>query len=155
MIRPCLTTMVVLGAIALGASAQNYGYAPTYGSVRLSGGFTPDPHTVSLQAGGGIDVSNSIGGSCVGMISDAPDYRVSYSPSSYPLIISVSSGSDTTLVVNAPDGRWYCDDDSGQGNNPSVRFNSPQSGQYDIWVGTYSSGSNPRAVLNISEVNSR
>src|SRR5690606_41682480 len=46
-----------------------------------------------------------------------------------PLIFSVSSSRDTTLVVNGPNGRWYCDDDSGEGTNPSLRFGSPMAGQ--------------------------
>ena len=30
--------------------------------------------------------------------------------------------SDTTLVVNGPDGRWYCDDDGGNGSlNPALQ----------------------------------
>ena len=76
--------------------------------------------------------------------------------SSLPLIISVASSADTTLVVNAPDGSFYCDDDGGvNGSNPSVRFNNPQSGRYEIWVGTYRSGSPQAARLHISEVSSQ
>lgn len=157
MIRPFLTTFVVLSAIALRASAQDYGYDPIYGTITLSGGFVPDPHTVSLQAGGSVDASDSLGGSCVGIIAEAPDYRINFTAGSYPLIISVDSAYDTTLVINNPSGDWYCDDDSGQyrGHNPSIRFNNPQSGQYDIWVGTYNSGSTANAVLHISEVSSK
>ena len=68
-----------------------------------------------------------------------------------PLVISVSSNRDTTLVVNGPNGRWYCDDDSGEGLNPSLRFGSPMSGQYDIWIGSYS-GDYVSGTLSISEL---
>ena len=78
-----------------------------------------------------------------------------YNAGSMPLIFSVSSDVDTTLVVNAPNGSWHCDDDSGvNGSNPQVRFDSPQSGQYDIWVGTYSSGPPRPSVLHVSEMRS-
>ena len=40
------------------------------------------------------------------------------------------------------------------GLNPSLRFGSPQSGQYDIWVGAYGGG-NASAQLVISEVSSQ
>jgi hypothetical protein len=134
------------------AVAQNYNLNPTYGTAALNAGFTPDPYVVNLQSGGNINASN-ISASCRGFIADAPDVRLNYRSGSYPLIISVNASADTTLVVNAPDGSWYCDDDGGnQGLNPSIRFNSPQSGQYDIWVGTYGNASLQPAQLHISEL---
>jgi hypothetical protein len=144
----------VMFAAATGiAAAQNYNQNPTYGAITLRSGFTPDPHRVNLQSGGSIDAASTIGGSCRGYIANAPDYRVSYTSGSLPLIISVASSADTTLVVNGPDGQWYCDDDGGnQGLNPSLRWNSPPSGQYDIWVGTFGNNSLQAATLTISEV---
>lgn len=152
---------IAAGALVAGlftgvALAQDYNQPPSYGSVSLSAGFTPDPYTVNLQSGGAIDASSRLGGSCRGYVANAPDFRLNYSAgSSFPLILSVNSGSDTTLVVNGPDGRWYCDDDGGANLNPSLRFNSPMSGQYDIWVGTYASSSLQSATLYISEVSSQ
>jgi hypothetical protein len=137
------------------AVAQNYSLNPTYGTVALNGGFTPDPYVVNLQSGGNINAAN-ISSSCRGFIADAPDVRLQWRSGSLPLIISVASGADTTLVVNAPDGSWYCDDDGGvNGLNPAIRFNAPQSGQYDIWVGTYGNASLQPAQLNISELYSQ
>ena len=72
------------------------------------------------------------------------------------MIISAASNADTTLVVNGPDGSWYCDDDGGNsGANPMVRLNSPRSGRYEIWVGTYANASLQPARLHISEVSSQ
>ena len=142
-----------LAVLAVPATAQDVSATPNFGSVNLSAGFTPDPRTISVTSGGSISASN-VGSSCAGSISNAPDLRLSYTAGSLPLIISVNSSSDTTLVINAPDGRWYCDDDSGDGVNPSVRFNSPQSGRYEIWVGSYGGG-NAQAILAISEVSSQ
>lgn len=140
---------------AIPASAQDYRQNPNYGTVNLRTGFTPDPRVVSVRAGGNIDASRING--CRGLISNAPDVRLNYQAGSLPLIISVASSADTTLVINGPDGRWYCDDDGGEnGLNPSVRFNGARSGQYDIWIGTYSSGNGfPPAQLNISELYSQ
>lgn len=138
------------------ASAQNYNAAPSYGTVNLNGGFTPDPQVFNIRSGGNIDSQGAIGGSCRGFIANAPDLRLNFNPGSLPLIISVDSNADTTLVVNAPDGRWYCDDDGGQrGLNPAVRFNRPMSGRYEIWVGTYGNSSLQPAQLHISELYSR
>jgi hypothetical protein len=137
------------------AVAQNYDADPNYGTVTLSGGFTPDPRVVNLRAGGNLPASN-VSSSCRGFITDAPDVRLVWSSGSLPLIISVNASSDTTLIVNGPDRSWYCDDDGGvNGLNPSITFNNPQSGRYEIWVGTYQSGSTQPAQLNISELYSQ
>jgi len=135
------------------AAAQNYGLQPAYGTVNLSGGFTPDPYNVNVLSGGRIDASQTVSSSCRGFVAEAPDVRLNFTAGSLPLIISVNSSADTTLVVNGPDGQWYCDDDGGNaGLNPSLRFGTPASGQYDIWVGTYGNASNQPAVVSISEL---
>lgn len=155
MIRTLLVTAAATAAFTSAGWAQDYGLEPTYGSVTLPGGFTPDPYTVSLSSGGSINAADrNLGSDCRGYIANAPDFRLNFSAGSLPLIISVDSGSDTTLVINAPDGSWYCDDDSGDGLNPSVRFGSAMSGQYDIWVGTYGSDNLESATLSISELTS-
>lgn len=141
-------------AMAGAAEAQDWSLNPTYGSVSLSAGFSPDPYLISLQSGGSINSANSIGGNCRGYVANAPDFRLQYNAGGWPLIISVESGADTTLVVNAPNGRWYCNDDGGSGLNPSLRWDSPMSGQYDIYVGTYGNASLQNATLAISEVSS-
>jgi hypothetical protein len=153
------TARLILVAMTLvcasGAVAQDTSRRTNYGEVSLDSGFNNDPRVVALQAGGDISAQRA-GTNCAGYITDAPDYRVFYNAGSLPLIISVASDADTTLVVNAPDGRFYCDDDGGvNGANPSVRFSNPQSGRYEIWVGTYSSGNAQPARLHISEVSSQ
>lgn len=136
------------------AHAQDWTLNPTYGSVSLNSGFTPDPYRVNLSSGGPINVSNSIGGSCRGYVANAPDFRLNYSAGSWPLIITVNSSADTTLVINGPDGRWYCDDDGGEGLNPRLEWGSPPSGQYDIYVGTYGSATLQPSTLIITELGS-
>lgn len=142
-------------AFAAPALAQDFSAAPNYGTVRLTAGFAPDPYVVDVRAGGNLDASG-ISPRCRGGVSNAPDVRLHYVAGSLPLIISVASSADTTLVINGPDGSWYCNDDGGvNGLNPSLRWNSPQSGQYDIWVGSYDSSTTPAARLHISEVGSQ
>lgn len=140
------------------AAAQNWQLAPTYGTVALSSGFTPDPYNKQLSSGGVNDAARTIGGNCVGFVATAPDFDLNWTAGSgaLPLAISVTASADTTLVINGPDGRWYCNDDGGNnGFNPSVVFNNPQSGLYDIYVGTYGSGTNYPATLTISELYSQ
>lgn len=151
-----LTTSAAIAAAAIAfiasaspAAAQNAGLTANSGEISLDSGFTPDPYRVSLVSGGGIDGS-ALPGACVGMISDAPDFELTYSSSGGPLTFRTQSGGDTTLIINGPDGRWYCDDDSGGGVNARVTFGSAPSGTYDVWVGAI--GGSASATLLITEL---
>jgi hypothetical protein len=136
------------------AAAQDFDADANFGEISLASGFTPDPQVIAVRSGGSLN-AQSLSPSCAGFISQAPDVRLHFDSGSLPLIISVDARADTTLVVNAPDGTWYCDDDAGNGVNPMVRFNRPQSGRYEIWVGTYANASLQPADLYISELTSQ
>jgi len=132
------------------ALAQTPSSDPTYGEITLSSGFPGDPQVVELFAGGPID-GGALPGSCVGEIGDAPDYRVNLqSDGSTPLFFRTVSLADTTLIINGPDGSWYCDDDSFGELDAQVRFARPASGAYDVWVGAFDG--NPEAILIITEI---
>lgn len=156
--RAGLFVVATVGVFALCgvARAQDYSLAPSYGAANLVSGFDPDPYIVAVQAGGAINAVE-LGAACAGFIADAPDFRLGYAAGAgLPLILSVDSTTDTMLVVNAPDGHWYCDNDGGEtGGNPMVRFSAPQSGQYDVWVGVYASGPASPGDLHISEQHSQ
>ncbi|NBB62063.1 peptidase S1 [Pseudomonas sp. ODNR1LW] len=129
--------------------AQDASLTANFGEVSLSSGFTPDPYRVSVQAGGSVDGSR-LPGACTGMISQAPDFELTYQAGSLPLVFRTVSSEDTTLIINGPDGSWYCDDDSYGDGDAQVRFNRPRSGTYDVWVGTFSGGTTS-ASLQITE----
>lgn len=140
------------------AGGPDFTLDPAYGAVDLTSGFTPDPRTQAIAAGGSIDASVAVNEQCRGWIARAPDYRLNWTAGSgsLPLILSVDSDSDTTLVVNDAQGNWVCDDDGGnEGLNPAITFTNPPSGQYDIWVGTYSQGDLQDSTLHISELYSQ
>lgn len=152
-----MAAAAVLVTAAVGvAVAQDYSQNPTYGTVNLRAGFSPDPYVVNVQSGGTVN-AQTLSSSCQGFIANAPDVRVNYTAGSFNrLIISANSSADTTLVINGPDGRWYCDDDGGNaGMNPSINFSPPRTGQYDIWIGTYGNASLQPAQLHVSEVSSQ
>lgn len=143
---------LALTICATPAIAQDYNLDPTFGWLNLMTGYVPDPAIIPLIAGGDIDAA-SLGDGCVGFVANAPDFRVNYEAGSqFPLIISVVSDADTTLVVNDAGGAWHCNDDT-DGLNPVVRFDQPASGQYDVWVGVYADApAEAPAGLYISEV---
>ena len=124
----------------------------TFGTVTLASGFQPDPYLQHILAGGRIEAS-SVGQGCAGFVAEAPDFRVIYQGGGAPLGFSVTSQADTSLLINAPDGRWYCDDNGAGGINPSLVWGTPPSGQYDIYIGTvepYSSVGYPESQLRIA-----
>lgn len=149
-------TGVMFADVSSAASPPDWSLDPAYGVIDLVSGFQPDPHMQDILAGGEYDASN-LQPNCRGWIATAPDYRVNFTAgnNNLPLIFSVNSDSDTTLVINGPNADWICDDDGGENLNPSVRLDSPASGQYDIWVGTYSQGPLQESTLHVSELTSQ
>ena len=129
------------------AGAVSPSQAPSYGTVRLDGGFTPDPHVVRLTSGGEVDAATVQPG-CTGFVSRAPDLRVAYQAGSMPLTFT-AVGANVSLLINSPDGRWHCTPLSAAG--ATYRFARPGSGQYEIWVGA-PSGAGSAAQLRISEL---
>jgi hypothetical protein len=145
----CAAVLAAGGA----ASAQDASLDPAFGSANLRAGFTPDPYNVNSILAGGANDASDLGGACVGMIADAPDFRLNYTAGGLPLNVWVYSNADTTLVINGPDGRWACNDDGAGGNgvNPGLRWAQPQSGVYDIWIGKFGGGDAVPARLVFTE----
>lgn len=123
-----------------------------YGAAELTAGFSPDPYNVAIAAGGATDIYEAVEQNCFGFTDSAPDFDVTYEAGDFDLYVSATTEGDATLVVNAPDGSWWCDDDSAGNLNPGIRFDAPLSGRYDIWVGTYSEVGYENGTLHISEL---
>ena len=134
----------------------DYSLQPNFGSDSLTSGFTPDPFSADVVSGGPIDASY-LGNGCGGWATAAPDYDITYTAGSLSLLrfyFVADSGEDTTLIVNAPDVEWYCNDDSNGTLNPAVDFDSPATGLYDIWIGSYENGTEVSGTLYVTELDS-
>lgn len=130
----------------------DYTASPNYGQANLSAGFTPDPYSVGMTSGGEVNVSY-LGGSCTGFATVAPDFRVNYTAAGASLLRFYFVGSgDTTMIVNNPSASYYCVDDSFGTLNPTIDFNNPASGSYDIWVGSFASGTFVSGTLYVTEL---
>lgn len=136
------------------AQAQDASLDATYDTFSLDEGFTPDPWSTEVTAGGGT--TPDAGSSCsIGTVADAPDAELTYTSSGgSTLYIYATSGSDTTILVNTAAGQWVCDDDGYGDGNPIVVIPNAPAGVYDIWVGTYGTDTAP-AMLYVSEVDPR
>jgi hypothetical protein len=129
------------------AAAQSWQLQPSFGTMRLTAGFMPDPRSVNVVAGGPVRTRH---GGCAAHVAQNPSVRLHYAAGRHPLYISAMSGADTTLLVNLPNGQWVCNDDT-NGFNPAIHLPRPLAGQYDIFVGTYNAGTAP-ATLLVSEL---
>jgi hypothetical protein len=134
--KASLTLAILLSATAF---AQDPTLSPNYETINLDAGFLPDPALYEVSMGGDF-YAGDVDFSCYGYVSDAPDYRLNYSAGGSGLGIYTNAEADTTLLINTPDGEWICDDDNLFLNNLNAGFyfENPQSGEYNIWVGSYS-----------------
>jgi hypothetical protein len=65
------------------------------------------------------------------------------------LHLRATSSVDTTIVVLAPDGTAYCNDDT-NGFDPAVAVQPAPAGDYAVWVGTFGGGDGGAATLTVS-----
>ncbi len=155
-----LGAALFVGALApLAASAQqlNVQGTPNYGARNIAPGFTPDPMSIAIVSGGTINVTAlGHGGDCQGFATAQPDFNFTLTGVSQFLRVFVDAGNeDTTLVINKPDGSWACNDDANGGRNPVVDFSGAPRGLYNVWVGSYQTGTRARGTLNITELRNR
>ncbi len=139
-------------ALALVAGAAQAQSAGLYGQVSLTSGFEDDPYGVNVQAGGAENLSDTFGDDCHGWVTLEPSFMLHYQASDeWPLDIYTTGDVDTVVLVRAPDGSFWCDDDSGWEGEDWVNIETPASGEYAIWVGTFEQGASGAAQIFISE----
>ncbi len=131
------------------STTLDYTKSPIYGSADLGNGFTPDPHTVGFTAGGPVDASY-LGGGCSGFATSAPDFRFNYTSGASLLRLYFIGAGDTTMVINDPVGTFHCADNSFATLNPTIDFNNPASGSYDVWIGSHASGTVVAGTLSLT-----
>jgi hypothetical protein len=121
---------------------------PLQGTITLESGFTPDPWPQVLQLQPDINLED-VG--YYGYVTSPPLIHLSYEAGDLPLVLTAESpDDDLVMLVYAPDGEWYYNDDFSD-LSPGFQFDYPESGTYMIWVGGYEQTTG-NAILNISEV---
>lgn len=128
-----------------GASAQ----VPAFGQAAIGGG-----QQIMMQgiAGGPMSLSN-VDGSCRGYGPANPSHVIMVQPGTQMLRLAVSSGLDSTLMVQTPDGRIYCDDDGGGSLDAMVQA-PVVPGPVRVWVGAYSSSRSGPYTLQVNAMGS-
>jgi hypothetical protein len=144
-------------AQAAAAAQQAQPAAPAggsnFGTITLATGFTPDPHVASGTSGAGASGrdASTLDANCRGQIDSTPDHLFVATTAMSNLRIMANSTSDTTLVVQKPDGTYACNDD-GEGLNPIVVVQGAAAGTYQVFVGSYTEGENAAYKLGVSEL---
>jgi len=94
-----------------------------------------DPYYYPVVAGGDVNLASC--GYAGGWVVPYPDFSIYMYDFNGPVQFSVSSpGCDTVLLLNAPDGSWYYDDDSSGDLMPWIEAYVGD-GRMDVWVGTF------------------
>ncbi|NJP11498.1 MAG: hypothetical protein HC866_20135 [Leptolyngbyaceae cyanobacterium RU_5_1] len=78
---------------------------------------------------------------CLGFGDPKPDHLLILQQDFPNLSVRVNSGgSDTTLVIQGPNGVVRCGDDMGSNKDASITDTNWKAGKYKIWVGTSAPG---------------
>ena len=144
------------------ASAETAGSEarPATGEILVPGpGFSPSPIRASGVAGGPTEGSSSASG-CTGNFPTTAQHVLKISRRVPQLRVMVDGvDHDLTLAIHAPDGRWLCNDDSGDpmfGLNPAVDIPNAGPGEFEVFVGTFSAeDQRPPYTIGVTEDLSR
>lgn len=105
-------------------------------TVDFQVGHPLDPFFVSVNGGGGIDVS-ALSNKCSGFVSGSPVVTLNWQGDADMAKIFFFSDHDPTLIIRQPDGTFVCNDDANPLLlDPVINFEHPQKGTYHIWVGS-------------------
>ena len=128
------------------------GAAPSGGTAHIAPNFSPDPQSVEVAVGGLAEltrISGTVNGSCHGVSSQAPTYAYELRATMPFVRFYVPEAPvDMTMAVQKPDGTWSCNDDSFNGQMPTVDINNPTAGTYRVWLGVYRGTDQTRVRLN-------
>jgi hypothetical protein len=96
------------------------------------------PVQISGQAGGTVSGSDVTGRQCLGFFEGSANAQLQVTQFT-DLRLYAESSADTTLILIDEAGNTHCDDDSRGNLNPQLDMSLPP-GTYDIFVGTYATG---------------
>lgn len=96
------------------------------------------PKAAQVRAGGTVLLGQCETLPGVGNIPFEPSVSIHYriDRKRMDLEMRTEGDCDTVLLVHTPSGRWFFDDDNGDGVNARLRIGGPAEGRYEIWVGS-------------------
>ena len=119
---------------------------PLFGSETLERGFSPDPYSVDVEAGGSVDTAGSP--FACGYTSYHPAFVLDWdggnAGSFLRIFFTPDDNARATLLVHTPEGKWLCEDDL------VLDLPSAPSGEYGIWVGSEEKATRTKGSLFIT-----
>jgi hypothetical protein len=128
---------------------------PTHGTHELRNGFSRSPREIEVQAGGsvsGLELTGLM--NCTGFFEETADIRLNYRAGEEGLLrvyVDDPTDQDTSLTIYGPDNTWLCNDDYDLTLQPVIDFQSPLSGDYDVYVGHYFADTITGVILYLTE----
>ncbi len=117
--------------------------------ISLNTGFMPDPRQAAGFSGGPVQ-AQGVQGNCRGYIPAQPQHILT-SPTGFSFLrVFATSSGDTTLMIRSTTQTWCADDTYGA--NPGIDLNGLPPGRYDIYVGSYSAGTQHPYQLSLTEL---
>ncbi len=132
----CGLVLVLLWVAGAAAACPNLGSAAKH--QFFSTRQLIDPKVTPVRAGGTVllEFCETIPGN--GNIPFDPSIGIYYTADKkrMDLELRTAGDCDTVLLIRSPSGRWFFDDDNGDGRNARLRIGGPREGRYEIWVGS-------------------
>lgn len=101
----------------------------------------PDPYAVPGALGGGLLNVGEQNEACPGAYTELPSFGFTLPNPTLHLrafFVAEETRADAALIVRMPDGRWYCNDDSFNGRQPTIDvIGNFSTGEVSVWVGSY------------------
>ncbi len=106
-------------------------------TLDLEAGFPLDPFFVSVNGGGELDASR-LGDGCSGWVHQEPVLSIDWEGETDFVEVFFYSDHDPMLIIQTPDGEYLCNDDANPLLlDPVIEVENPESGTYNIWVGSF------------------
>ncbi len=147
----------VLSIITLFIGAPVVADTANFGTISLSPGSDILTSSISGYTGGSYSLSaianrDTNNKTCFGFADPNPDYIVVLEKdfSNLKLLVN-SSGTDTTMLIKAPDNKIYCGDDTGKSKDASIDFKNLKAGNYKVWVGTFNANVKQNYTLTVQQ----
>ncbi|GAB1544404.1 hypothetical protein NUACC21_70800 [Scytonema sp. NUACC21] len=156
--RPQFVVNGFLAALATVASTPALADTSHFGNLALSPGFAPAKGTIAGYTGGSYSLSaisnrDRNRNACIGYADPNPDHILILEKNFSRLKIQVNTGgTDTTLVIQGPDGSTVrCGDDTGRNKDASITDTNWKAGTYRVWVGTFNAGDKRNYTITLEE----
>jgi len=109
-------------------------------AINPEAGLPLDPFIISLQGGGPVDAS-TMAKECKGYVGKNPAVTVDYKGKAEMLKIFFYSDGDPVLLIQMPDGKFACNDNTNPALlDPTVTLSKPAQGRYNVWLGSVLKG---------------